>query len=128
MPKFIQYIEHKGHEIMFLDCHGRTPEEVVEAMDEMVKAVVVRSRATRDLVLMDMSSTDAAQLITDKGKEITKATKGLPTLPTAIVGFTGMQKAIGQTFTIFRKPDTLYFADTLEEAKDWLVKVAEKKK
>jgi hypothetical protein len=45
-------------------------------------------------------------------------------LPTALYGFSGAQKVAARVFVTLHRDDTLFIADTLEHAKDWLISKA----
>jgi hypothetical protein len=61
--------------------------------------------------------------VVDKSKEVDKATKeaGIPLRGNAVVGLTGLQKAVAQLFG-----RGVHFTDTIDEAKEWLVKEDDK--
>jgi hypothetical protein len=46
-------------------------------------------------------------------------TKGLPTLPTAIVGLTLMQRTVAQLISF---NSNTFYSDSIEKAKEWLVR------
>jgi len=49
---------------------------------------------------------------------------GVPELPMALVGPERWQKTISKTFLMFRGEKNIHVADSVEEAKDWLVAYA----
>jgi len=65
-----------------------------------------------------------SKALVDKAKEAVAATKaiGIKDKPNAVVGLTGLQKAVAQLFA----SKEIHFADTVEQAKEWLVKADDK--
>jgi len=73
---------------------------------------------------MDMSKTTPYPSVNAKGRELVEVAKaqGIPDYPTAIVGFSAVQKTIAQMFVSIQRNTNLYLAGTREEAKEWLFK------
>lgn len=123
MGKYVQWIEHKGVRILFLNGKGLAEEENFEAQEEL-KQELLKDRSSPP-VLVDLSNTVMTQKTSGKSKEVAAATKaiGMPDGPTAVVGLNKLQKAVAQLFG----RGSHYF-DSLDQAKDWLVKEEEKRK
>jgi len=123
MGKHVQWIEHKGVRILFLDGKGLPEAENFEAQEEL-KQGLLKDRSSPP-VLVDLSNTVMTQKTSGKSKEVAAATKaeGLPDGPSAIVGLNKLQKAVAQLFGRGAR----YF-DNLDQAKEWLVKEENKRK
>jgi hypothetical protein len=123
MSKHVQWITHKGVRIAFLNGNGLSEAENLEAQEEL-KQELLKDRSSPP-VLVDLSNTTMTQKTSNKSKEIAAATKAanLPDGPTAVVGLTGLQKAVAQLFG----RGAHYFSN-IDEAKDWLVKEQNKRR
>jgi len=117
MGKYAQWITHKGKRILFVNAAGLSEAECLIAFEEMTQAIL--KEGTGVLVLVDVSHLKMTTAVIDKAKEATAATKaaGIKDKPNAVVGLTGIQKAVAQLFAREN-----HFADTVDEAKEWLVK------
>ncbi len=117
MGKYAQWITHKGTRILFLNGKGLNEAENIEAQEEL-KQELLRSRSSPP-VLVDLSNTTMTQKTSSKSKELATASAAanIPDGPTAVVGLTGLQKAVAQLFG----RGAHYFGN-IEEAKEWLVK------
>ena len=123
MGKYAQFITHKGKRMLFVNAGGLPEAECLTAFEEMKQAIL--KEGTGVLVLVDMSHLDMTTAIVNKAKEATAATKaiGIKDKPNAVVGLTGLQKAVAQLFG-----RGVHFADTFDEAKEWLVKEDDKRR
>jgi hypothetical protein len=123
MGKYVQWIEYKGVRILFLNGKGLAEAENFEAQEELKKELL-KDRSSPP-VLVDLSNTVMTQKTSGKSKEVAAATKaiGMPDGPTAVVGLNKLQKAVAQLFG----RGSHYF-DSLDQAKEWLVKEEEKRK
>jgi hypothetical protein len=117
MGKHVQWIEHKGVRILFLNGKGLNEAENFAAQEEL-KQELLRDRSSPP-VLVDLSNTVMSQKTANKSKEVAAATKaaGLPDGPTAVVGLNKLQKAVAQLFG-----RGSHFFDSTGEGKEWLVK------
>jgi len=123
MGKYAQFITYKGKRILFVNA-ARLPEaECLVAFDEMKQALL--KEGTGILVLVDMSHLEMTTPLVNKAKEATAATKaaGIKDKPNAVVGLTGLQKAVAQLFG-----RGVHFVDTVDQAKEWLVKEDDKRR
>jgi hypothetical protein len=70
------------------------------------------------MVLVNVTGIEMTKAVVSKSKEVDKATKdaGIPLKGNAVVGLTGLQKAVAQLFG-----RGVHFVDTVEQAKEWLV-------
>jgi hypothetical protein len=123
MGKHVQWVEHKGVRILFLNGKGLSEEENFAAQDEL-KEELLRDRSSPP-VMVDLSNTNMTAKTSAKSKELAAATKGagLPDGPTAIVGLTGLQKAVAQLFS----RQSRFFNNT-DEAKEWLAREQSKRR
>ena len=123
MGKHVQWIEHKGVRIIFLNGKGLNEADNFSAQEEL-KEELLRDRSSPP-VLVDLSKTAMTQKTANKSKEVAAATKaaGLPDGPTAVVELNKLQKAVAQLFS-----RGSHFFDSIEEAKEWLVKEENKRK
>jgi hypothetical protein len=123
MGKYAQWVTHRGKRMLFVNCARLGEAEIVAAFDEM-KDELLKERIG-PMVLIDISDIDMTTVLISKAKELTAVTKdaGIKDGPNAIVGLTGLQKAVAQLFG-----RGVHFADSLDEAKEWLVKQDEKRR
>ena len=123
MARYTQWIEHKGKRILLVDHPGLSEAQYVEAMEEM-KQEILKEKAGA-LVLVNVAGIDMTKAVVDKSKEVVNAAKkaGIPDRANVVVGLTGLQKAVAQLFG-----RGVRFVDTVEEAKDLLVKEDNKKR
>jgi hypothetical protein len=117
MGEHIQWVTHKGKRILFVNCARLGEAEILASFEEM-KQELLKER-TGPMVLIDISDIDMTTALIGKAKELTAATKdaGIKDGPNAIVGLTGLQKAVAQLFG-----RGVHFADSVGEAKEWLVR------
>ena len=122
MGKYAQWITHKGKRILFVNGARLSEAECLIAFEEMKQALL--KEGTGVLVLVDVSHLGMTRALVNKAKEATEATKaiGIKDKPNAVVGLTGVQKAVAQLFG-----REIHFADSVEEAKEWLVKEDDKR-
>lgn len=122
MAKYTQWTTHKGKRILCVNGPGLSEAQYIEAMEEM-KQEILKERDGA-LVLVDVSGIDMTKAVVDKSKEVVNATKraGIPDRANVVVGLTGLQKAVAQLFG-----RGVHFVDTVEEAKELLVKKDEKR-
>jgi len=123
MGKYAQFIAHKGKRILFVNAAGLPDAECLIALEEMKQALLKEGTGT--LVLVDMTHMEMTTAIVNKAKEATAATKaaGIKDKPNAVVGLTGLQKAVAQLFG-----RGVHFVDTVDQAKEWLAKEDDKRR
>ena len=123
MGKYVQWTNHKGKKILFLNANGLREAEYMAAQDELKQELLKERNGA--LVLVDATKTEMTTLTTNKAKEVAASTKaqGIPDGPSVVVGLTGLQKAVAQLFG-----RGIHFASTIEEAKEWLVKEDDKRR
>lgn len=98
----------------------------MKAFDEMLEAVFASASPEKSLVLFNMTNSPSSLSINNKGRAVVELAKshGVSELPTALFGFNGAQKLVARMFVSLRRDDTLFIADTLEHAKEWLISKA----
>jgi len=81
MGRYVQWIEHKGVRILFLNGKGLPEAENVAAQEEL-KQELLRDRSS-PAVLVDLSNTVMTQKTSGKSKDVAAANKaaGLPDGP-----------------------------------------------
>jgi len=123
MGEHIQWVTHKGKRILFVNCARLGEAEILASFEEM-KQYLLKER-TGPMVLIDISDINMTTALIGKAKELTAATKdaGIKDGPNAIVGLTGLQKAVAQLFG-----RGVHFADSVGEAKEWLVREDNKRR
>lgn len=123
MAKYVQWITHKGKRILFLNGAGLREADYIAAQEEM-KQEILKERGG-PLVLVDATKTEMSTATVNKAKSVAAATKaaGIPDGPSVVVGLTGLQRATAQLFG-----RGIHFSNTIEEAKDWLVKEDDKRR
>jgi len=123
MGKHVNWITHKGKRILFVDVAGLNEAEYIAGLEEM-KEELLRDR-TAPLVLIDMTRTTWTPATVDKAKEVAGAIKksGVGYGPNAIVGLSKLQKSVADLSVRL-----VFYADTIEQAKDWLVERDEKRR
>jgi hypothetical protein len=117
MGKYAQFITYKGKRILYVNCAGLPEAECVTAFEEMKQALVQEGRGV--LVLADVTHVKMTKAVIDKAKATVDATKaiGIKDKPNAIVGLSGLQKAVVALFGSKK----MGFVDTVEQGKEWLV-------
>jgi hypothetical protein len=122
MAKYAQFITYKGKRMLFVNAAGLPEAECLVAFEEMKEALIKEGKGV--LVLVDLSGLEMTTALVNKAKEATAVTKamGIKDKPNAVVGLTGLQKAVAQLFG-----RGINFVDTVEEGKERLVKEDDKK-
>jgi hypothetical protein len=117
MGKYAQFITHKGKRILFVNCAGLSEAECLLAFEEMKQALL--KEGTGVLVLADVTHIRMTQAMVNKAKETVAATKavGIKDKPNALVGLSGLQRTVVKLFG----SRELFFADTVDQAKELLV-------
>ena len=123
MGKYGQFITHKGKRILFMNAAGLAESECLAAFDEMEETLLKDKSGI--LVLIDVTGLELKKSLIDRAKAVTDSTKaaGYHDKASAVVGLTGLQKSVAQLFA-----RGTHWADSMEEAKDWLVKEDNKRK
>ncbi len=123
MANYCSWIEHQNVKILFCNFTGiKDQAEYLRAFDEMEQVVLDQPKGSVVPSLVDISGSMLSPALNDRARKMTARIKeaGYPNSPTAMVGASGLQKAIIAAIGIFRQ-DIQNF-DDLQSAKDWLVK------
>lgn len=123
MASYAKWETYKGKKYLFVNSANGQEADMLAALEAAKQEILKLPQGSSLLILMDMSNTVPAASVNNKGRELTKAAKdhGIPDSPTAIVGFSGVQKNITQMFISLRVVNNLRLFDKLEEARDWLI-------
>ena len=121
MGKYTQWITHKGKRMLLVNGPGLSQAQYLEAMEEMKQEILKEKDGA--LVLVNVSGIEMTKAVINKSKEVVNATKeaGIPNRANLVVGLTGLQKAVAQLFG-----RGVHFVDTVEQAKELLVKEDDK--
>ena len=121
MRKYVEWITYKGKRILVVNGPGLKEAQYIEAMEEMKQEVLKEKDGA--LVLANVSGLDMTKAVVNKSREVVNATKeaGIPNRANVVVGLTGLQKAVAQLFG-----RGVHFVDTVEQAKELLVKEDDK--
>ena len=122
MGKYTKWITYKDQRILTVDVSRRAEPEIIAGFDEM-KEELFKDRSS-PLLLIAISGIEMTTAVINKAKDLTAATKeaGIQDGPNVIVGLTGLQKAVAQLFA-----RNVRFSSNAADAKEWLVKQAEKR-
>ncbi len=113
----IQFIQHKGRQILHLDLTNAKAAEVVQLVHDATPVIAAQpAKSLRTLTdVTDMNfNTEAAEAL----KQFTKHNKPF-VIAGAVVGVTGLKQIIYNAVLKFSGRNIVAF-DTLEQAKDWL--------
>lgn len=123
MARGAHIINHQGKEIYFIDySYIETSDEFLKTLREAaVFREKVKSMGKKDLlVLVDISGSYPNTEVFDELKKAGRIIREI-TRKEAIVGITGYKKILLQIIRTFTNLDFQVF-ETIEEAKNWLVK------
>jgi len=122
MSQYVYWIEHKGKKILFSNYAniGSREDEYLKAIEE-TKQELLNCTSKVILTLTDVTGSWSTPATMAKAKELTavigaKGVRGA----SATVGMSGAKKLMAQML----RPD-MYFAASIEDAKEWLVKHAD---
>ncbi|MBN1485052.1 MAG: hypothetical protein JXA37_10045 [Chloroflexia bacterium] len=128
MANRVEWIEHKGERIIFCDFSDiQDEEEMVRWVEEMEAEVLQEAPGTMILMLVDVTNSRVTSKMTERARAVAAAARerGIPSSPTAVVGITNPAKKAILLALQFLRPD-LHAANSIEEAKDWLLERAAK--
>ena len=120
MSDRVSWIEYKGAKILYVDYSGTSEEEFIKTIDEF-KNELLKQTPGSVVTLTNITNAAITDEVRKKLKELAKQTKGI-SKGAAAIGVTGFKKALA----VLIKRD-LYYANSLEEAKDWLAEQAKNK-
>ena len=113
MGQYVEVMTYNGKEIVYLNMDGLDEAEQLKAIDECDK---VFSSKSNILNVTNVANTVTTNTVTTKANDLNNKHR-LNIKAQAVVGVSGMKRIIAQGMN--RK---MYFAKSLEDAKEWLVK------
>jgi hypothetical protein len=122
MSEHWQWLEHKGKRILFANFAGIKDEETyLQAIADLEREILRQPKGQVIPLLLDVTDTRLTKAVSNRGKQMmeTAKAKGVPDGPAALIGLSGLQKAVVMAIQLIR-PDTRMF-ESPEEAKDWIV-------
>jgi len=124
MPE-VSFITHKGVKILYENFADSAPEEIIPAI-EKAKGIIASQPLGSVLALVNVKDAKFDTSVTSALKEFVKANK--PYIKSAAVyGVEGLKEIIFRSILTFSGRKNLALFNTLEEAKDHLVRQAENK-
>ena len=122
-PEGANVITYKGKDIIYLDYRGlKKPEEFQEKVGETIKRTkyYLENNIKDILVLTDLNDSYIYGNATKFLKESTKMARPF-VKKSAVIGISGAKRILLNMVNLFSGYETKAF-QTIEEAKDWLVK------
>lgn len=119
MSDRVSWIEHKGAKILYADYSGLSGEEYIEVIEEF-KNELLKQTPGSVVTLTNVTDSTVTDEVKEKFKELRVQTEEI-SKGAAAIGLTGFKKAIA---VLIRKD--LYWANSLEEAKEWLAEQSSK--
>jgi hypothetical protein len=121
----VQWIEHKGRKILFLDyssLRAKNPEEKKIVFTVIEKArEITTSHTGMILFLSNVTNTQSDNEIVDALREFAIFTAASGKVEKeCVVGVSGVQKVLVNMINLMSKSKLVMF-DTIEPARDWLV-------
>lgn len=113
MEKFVEIITFQGKEIVFLNLNGLNEEEQLTAIDETDKIFATKQNI---LNVTDVGNTTTTPAVKDKANELHQKHKDRIKAE-AIIGVSGLKRMLAQ-----RMNKDMYFAQNIDDAKNWIVK------
>lgn len=119
MSDRLSWIEHKGARILCVDYSETSEEEFIQTIEEF-KDELLKQTPGSVVTLTNMTNARITDEVRKGFKELAEQTRGV-SKGAAAIGVTGFKKALA---TLIKRD--LYYADSLEEAKEWLAEQAKK--
>ena len=119
MSDRVSWIEYKGARILYVDYSGTSGEEFIKVVDEFENELLEQTPGSV-VTLTNVTNTVITDELRTRLREMAERTRGI-SKGAAAIGITGFKKAIA---VLLRRD--LYYANSLEEAKDWLAEQAKK--
>ena len=117
MNERVYWVEHKGTRILVGDYSRLSGQDYVVAIQAFEDELAGQTPGSVCTISVVTDSTVTTE-VKDKFKEMSERTQGI-SKAASTVGLSGFKKALA---VLIRKD--LYWADSLEDAKDWLVEQA----
>jgi hypothetical protein len=117
MNKHVQWIVYKGKKILFIDCVGLKADEIVNVLEASKQEVQKLPDGSHYLSLTDNTNAVMSPEVSAKGREMVAIVKekGFSVIA-AVVNATQFQSSVAKMVA-----PGMYFSNSLEEAKEWLV-------
>jgi hypothetical protein len=115
----VNYIEHKGKKILYIDFKNKNGDQNVATLDEAANEM--QSWSQKGLTLSDFHNSKASPAYMARIKKLGLEVFIPKTVKNAAIGLTSLQKVLLTSFNAFCKTSAQAF-DTEEEAKEWLTK------
>jgi hypothetical protein len=115
----VKFIIHEGKEILYLNFSECKPDEAIEIIEESKKAIRTKPEQSV-LTLTNVTNLRFDDRISDEMKRFTVHNKPYVKAG-AVVGVVGLKKILFEAVLMFSKRK-LHTFDTLDQAKEWLVK------
>ncbi len=121
--KYVQRSTYKGREMWYLDVANKDEAETLEGWEEAKK--VLSEQKDGCLAVIDARNMPMSVAILKAAKEAAEMPKGDPRFRVAFVGMSGMSKSMAQIHASTKHVNAR-FVDTVEQAREWLLKEAER--
>ena len=119
MSDRVSWMEHKGARILYADYSGLSGQEYIAVVKEFKDELLKQSPGSV-VTLTNVTGSTITSDVKDELKALAEASAGI-SKGAAAVGLTGFKKAIA---VLIRRD--LYWASSMEDAKEWLAEQAEK--
>jgi hypothetical protein len=116
----VRWIEYKGARILYADYSGLSEEEHLTVNEEF-KSTLIKQPPGSVVTLTNVANTRTTEAVNEKYKELIEHTAKI-SKGAAAIGITGFKKALA---TLLKRD--LYWANSLEDAKEWLAEQARKR-
>lgn len=116
--KRVQFVQHNGKEILFLDFSQCTARDALAVIEEATAAIRTRPHQSL-LTLTDVTGTRFDDTLSQRMKEFTAHNKPY-VRAAAVVGITGLKKIIFEGVMLFSKRKIHTFDDH-KSARAWLI-------
>ncbi|MBE2234847.1 MAG: hypothetical protein IAE85_15235 [Anaerolinea sp.] len=118
MSSHTQWIEHRGHRILYSNYAGLGEAEYLHAMEATQREMLGQPNGSIVLTVTDVSHSHPTRAIMAQANAMAAAAQaaGITTVD-AVIGIGRLQRPIAQAVR-----RDLHFAGSLEDAKEWLVR------
>lgn len=114
----VQWLDHRGTQIMYLDCRGLESPEMVGLLDQA--AEVLSALPAKALVLANVENTHITREFMDRMKMHGKTVFSTKVEKTAIVGVTGLKTVLVNAYNYLVSRNIVPF-EIETQALEWLV-------
>ncbi len=115
----IEWIDHKGKKILYINYAGLTPKEELDQIEKATQ-MLVDTKIKENLTLSDLRGALIDKEFMDSSQEHGKISRNY-TRKAAVLGVEGVRKILLRAVNSFSGNPREPFS-TIEEAMDWLVK------